>query len=63
MMTGCMCLECKYYDVVTDNHENTVAICVCRESENFLHELEIAFDNCDFGIVDDYDDEDEEGGE
>jgi hypothetical protein len=56
-------MECKYYDVVTDNHENTVAICVCRESEKFLHELEIAFDNCDFGIVDDYGEEEEGGAE
>ena len=59
---GCMCMECKYYDVVTDNHENLVAICLCRESENFLHELSIAFDNCDCGIVDDYGEEAEEGG-
>lgn len=62
-MSGCMCMECKYYDVVTDNHDNHVAICVCRESENFLHELSIAFDNCDFGIVDDYGEESEKGGE
>lgn len=62
-MMGCMCLECKYYDVVSDNHGELVAICVCRESENFLHQLHVAFDNCDFGIVDDYGEEDEKGGE
>lgn len=63
MTVGCMCAECKYYDVVRDNHEKCVAICVCRESENFLHELHIAFDNCDFGVVDDYGEEAENGGE
>lgn len=56
----CMCAECKYAEMVRDNHEKLIAVCVCRESENFLHELEIAFDNCDFGVVDDYG---EEGGE
>lgn len=62
-MMGCMCAECKYYDVASDNHGELVDICVCRESENFLHQLQIAFDNCDFGIVDDYEEETEEGGE
>ena len=54
---GCMCAECKYAEVERDNHEKLIAVCVCRESEYFLHELEIAFDNCDFGVVDDYDEE------
>lgn len=57
---GCMCMECKYADVLTDNHDKLFRICVCRESDNFLHELEIAFDNCECGVVDDYE---EEGGE
>lgn len=53
---GCMCAECKYAEIVRDNHEKLIVICVCRESDNFLHELEIAFDNCDFGFVDDEED-------
>lgn len=52
-MIGCMCAECKYAKKVRDNHKKFILICVCRESENFLHELEIASDNCDFGFVDD----------
>lgn len=58
---GCMCAECKYADALRDNHGKLFRICVCRESDNFLHELDIAFENCDWGIVDDYG-EDEEGG-
>lgn len=57
---GCMCMECKFYDVVTDNHDDLHSICTCRESENFLTEIEIAFDNCDLGIVDDYGESEEE---
>ncbi|MBQ9760123.1 MAG: hypothetical protein IJW16_02110 [Clostridia bacterium] len=56
-------MDCKFYDVVRDNHGQLVAICLCRESENFLHEISVAFDNCDFGIVDDYGEEAEKGGE
>lgn len=58
---GCMCAECKYADVLIDNHAKVFSICVCRESDNFLHELDIAWENCDWGIVDDYG-ENEEGG-
>jgi hypothetical protein len=46
-----------------DNHGDLVSVCVCRESENFLHKLDIAFDNCDFGVVDDPDEEKEGGAE
>lgn len=58
---GCCCFECKFAEVVRDNHDELVSVCVCRESDNFLHELEIAFDNCELGIIDDYG-EDEKGG-
>jgi hypothetical protein len=53
-----MCAECKFAEIVRNNHDKLVYVCVCRESDNFLHELEIAFDNCELGFVDD----DEEGG-
>lgn len=56
---GCMCAECKYKEIVRDNHGKFVCVCVCRESDNFLHELEIAFDNCEFGFVDDYGEDEE----
>ena len=59
-MTGCMCAECKYWDATIDNHGKAFSFCVCRESEYFLHEIHIAFDNCDFGIVDDYGEEEGE---
>ena len=51
---GCMCLECKYAEVLTDNKERYHNICVCQESDNFLKEVEIAFDSCEYGRIDDY---------
>ena len=50
---GCMCAECKYWEVVRNNHDELVNICVCRESENYLKNIDIAFCNCDHGKVDD----------
>lgn len=55
-----MCMECKFREVITDNHKELLSVCVCRESDNFLHELDAAFENCDFGVVDNYGEEDEE---
>ena len=51
------CMSCRWYDVIRDNHEHTVAICVCRESELFLKQVDIAFDGCDNGIQDDEEEE------
>lgn len=57
---GCMCAECKFTEVIRDNHEDLLTICTCRESDYFLNELSVPFDNCDLGVVDDYGEEDEE---
>ena len=54
---GCMCMECKYARVVEDENGKLFQICTNRKSDNFLSELEIAFDNCEFGKVEGYDDE------
>lgn len=54
---GCMCMECKYARVVEDENEKLFQICANRKSDNFLSELEIDFDNCKFGKVEDYDEE------
>jgi hypothetical protein len=59
---GCMCMECKYSEVLSDNHDCLLRVCVCRESEYFLHTVSTAFGECDFGIVDDEEDN-EKGGE
>ena len=56
MIMGCMCMECKYARVVEDENGKLFQICANRKSDNFLSELEIAFDECEFGIVD-YDEE------
>lgn len=56
---GCMCMECKYREAIRNNHEDLLSICVCRESENYLHQIEIAFDDCDFGVVDDWGEDEE----
>lgn len=50
-MTGCMCAECEFAKLLKDNHKKEIAICMCRESEYFLRELDFYMDNCDFGIV------------
>ena len=48
---GCMCMDCKHNDIVTDNHGDILCICTCCESENFLKKVSIAFGECDFGEV------------
>jgi hypothetical protein len=53
---GCICIDCKFREVVQDNHDDLHGICVCRESEFFLKKVSAVFDSCDFGMV-----EDEEG--
>ena len=50
---GCMCFECKFSIVIRDNNDDLLQICVHRESDNFLKELEVAFDNCEIGMIDD----------
>ena len=49
---GCMCAECKYNDVISNNHDELVRICTCKESEKYLKHVHIAFDDCDHGEVD-----------
>ena len=53
MIMGCMCMECKYARVIEDENGKLFQICANRKSDNFLVELEIAFDNCEFGLIDD----------
>lgn len=50
---GCMCYECRFAVTGKDNHNKLIEICVCRESDNFLKELDLAFDNCEVGEIDD----------
>jgi hypothetical protein len=46
-------MECKYARVIEDENSKLFQICTNRKSDNFLVELEMAFDNCELGIVDD----------
>ena len=39
---GCECMECKFVNVVRDNHEDLHPICVSQESDNFLKEIDYA---------------------
>ena len=48
---GCMCLECKYTDIVRDNHDVPHPICVCADSENFLKRADSIFVEFDSGEV------------
>lgn len=47
--TICKCCECKYCDVLEDNHHRLHRICVCAESENFLKRVSILWDECNDG--------------
>ena len=56
---GCMCFDCQYEIICQDENGELFTICCNRKSENFLKEIMVAFDSCDFGRVeyeeDDYD--------
>ena len=53
MIMGCMCAECRFAKVIEDEQGKLFSVCANRKSDNFLTELEIAFDNCEIGMVDD----------
>lgn len=52
---ACMCMECKFTKICQDENGDLFVICTNRKSENFLTEISLAFDDCDFGKVEDYD--------
>lgn len=52
-----MCLDCKFVEIVRDNHEDTHSICVCQESDHFLNTVSLVFDGCEYKEKE----EDEEG--
>ena len=54
-----MCLDCKFIEVLRDNHNDTHSICVFRESDHFLESVSLVFDGCEYKEKD----EDEEDGE
>ena len=55
MIMGCMCGDCQYTKICQDENGDVFVICCNRKSENFLKEISLAFDSCDFGKVEDYD--------
>ena len=52
-----MCISCKHYNIITDNHGTLHGVCACRESEDFLKVVDCAFNSCDYGEPDIDDDE------
>lgn len=54
---GCMCMDCKHNDIVTDNHNNHHYICTRCESEYFLKSIDLFWGECDFGEVESEDTE------
>ena len=54
---GCMCGDCQYAKICQDENGELFSFCCNRKSENFLKEISLAFDNCDYGKVDDYGEE------
>lgn len=49
---GCMCMECRFATVIEDENGKMLSVCSNRKSDNFLVELDIAFDNCEVGMID-----------
>jgi hypothetical protein len=43
------CLYCKHAQPLKDSHGKYHSVCVCVESDAFLHPVDITFDGCDFG--------------
>ena len=56
---GCRCMECRFLKIVEDENGDLFSICSNRKSENFLTEMSLAFDNCEIGIIEDSDAEEE----
>lgn len=56
---GCMCAECRFVRILQDENGDLFSVCTNRKSEEFLKEISFAFDNCEVGMVEDY----EEDGE
>lgn len=54
---GCMCGDCQYTKICQDEKGDLFVICCNRKSENFLKEISLAFDSCDFGRVEDDEEE------
>ena len=54
---GCMCMECIYARVDEGENGKLFQVCTNIKSDNFLAKLEIDFDNCEFGKVEDYGEE------
>ena len=53
MIMGCMCGDCQCTNICEDENGDLFAICCNRKSENFLKAISFAFDGCDFGKVED----------
>ena len=48
---GCMCMECKYADIVTDSRGAYHRICTKCESPMFLNTVSTAFGCCEYGAI------------
>ena len=55
---GCMCIECEFARIIEDEKGKRLAVCANRQSDNFLTEVILAFDDCDVGVVEGYVEED-----
>ena len=53
---ACMCYECRFRRVIEDENGKPFSICVNRRSYSYLNELEIAFDYCELGEIENEDD-------
>lgn len=54
---ACMCMECRFARVIEGENEKLFSVCCNRKSDNFLVEVSSAFDSCEFGMIDDYEEE------
>lgn len=50
---GCMCMECLFAERLIDSNAQLLCVCLHRQSDNFLKELDLNYDNCELGAVED----------
>ena len=52
-----MCGDCQYTKILQDEKGDLFVTCCNRKTENILKEISLAFDSCDYGKVEDYEEE------
>ncbi len=54
---GCMGVECAFARIIDDENGKRFGVCANRQSDNFCTEISRAFDSCDVGLVEGYEED------